>query len=168
MFVFIVMNIPGGTVDIIVHELEENGALTEIYPACGVNWGGTLVDQAFLDFLTSLFGEHALEELRSTDITDFQELMRDFEIKKRCVRRQHDNSKYYIRIPTTLQAPVRNKLEAKLFEFTSDDRIELKRDKLMLGFHKMLQFFLLSQKKTLKTICVICLRKSFKITWKPL
>lgn len=159
MVVFIAINIPGGTIDIIVHEVGENGALAEIYPACGGNWGGTLVDQAFLDFLTNLSGEHALEELRSTDITDLQGLMRDFENKKRNAGRQHENSKISIQIPTTLQEPVRNKLETKVFGFTSDDRVELKRDKLIFSSPKMLEFFILSEESFEKYLRILFAEK---------
>ena len=61
----------------------ENGALKELHPACGGNWGGTMVDEAFLDFLKDLVGDEAMNEFRSVDSCDFLDVMRAFENKKR-------------------------------------------------------------------------------------
>ena len=46
----------GGTIDITVHEVCFGGKLKELYKATGGAWGGTMVDNAFLDFIAKLIG----------------------------------------------------------------------------------------------------------------
>lgn len=35
--------ISGGTIDIVVHKITEDGTLAEVYKASGGDWGGTIV-----------------------------------------------------------------------------------------------------------------------------
>jgi hypothetical protein len=46
----------GGTVDITVHEVTDNGNLKELHKASGGAWGGTKVDETFEEFLSSIVG----------------------------------------------------------------------------------------------------------------
>ena len=45
----------GGTVDITVHEVLDDGNVRELYKANGGPWGGKSVNDAFLHFLGGLF-----------------------------------------------------------------------------------------------------------------
>lgn len=150
---YLLLDAGGGTVDIIVHEVGDNGELKEIHPACGGDWGGTLVDRAFLDFLKDLVGNKALEDFCRTEITDFQDLMREFESKKRNLGRQHGNTKIKLRIPQPLQSPLRKALESEVLQSNSKMSLELKGDKLFLSFDKMLEFFDCSEQSIKKYVC---------------
>ncbi|KAL5019192.1 hypothetical protein ScPMuIL_004914 [Solemya velum] len=48
---YAVLDAGGGTVDITVHEVNKDGTLKEIHRANGGPWGGTMVDEEFLNFL---------------------------------------------------------------------------------------------------------------------
>ncbi|KAH3837912.1 hypothetical protein DPMN_111315 [Dreissena polymorpha] len=46
----------GETIDVTVHEVCANNKLKEIHKAGGGDWGGTMVDEAFIEFLTKIAG----------------------------------------------------------------------------------------------------------------
>ena len=76
----------GGTVDIIVHKILDDGTLAEVYKASGGAWGGTVVDKEFKKFVSSLFdNDNCLEELWNLAPMDALDLEREFEAKKRNV-----------------------------------------------------------------------------------
>lgn len=54
----------GGTADIIVEQLEENGTLTEIVSVCSEELGGISVDNAFRQFMDAIFGKDALDIMK--------------------------------------------------------------------------------------------------------
>jgi len=59
MLAFLIYNIfcaTGGTIDITVHEVVSGGKLRELTIASGGDWGGTLVDREFEQFLEQVFG----------------------------------------------------------------------------------------------------------------
>ncbi|XP_052235934.1 heat shock 70 kDa protein 12A-like isoform X4 [Dreissena polymorpha] len=80
---YLVLDVGGGTIDITVHEVCFGGGLKELYKATGGAWGGTMVDQAFLDFIADLIGKDVLNSFKDTYMEDYIGLMRDFELKKR-------------------------------------------------------------------------------------
>ena len=88
----------------IVHTVGENGKLKELHEACGGNWGGGMVDAAFLEFLQDICGQRVIYELQKSDVYDFLYLMRDFENKKRSIDILSDQREIHIKIPPTLQA----------------------------------------------------------------
>ncbi|XP_052277819.1 heat shock 70 kDa protein 12A-like isoform X2 [Dreissena polymorpha] len=80
---YTVLDIGGGTVDITVHEVNEDGSLNELYHPSGGDFGGIHVDNKFLSILQSIFGKEILNEFRYTYMREYWELMNDFEIKKK-------------------------------------------------------------------------------------
>ena len=44
----------GGTADVTVHEVQEDGLLKELHAATGGAWGGRLVNEAFNEFIRNL------------------------------------------------------------------------------------------------------------------
>ena len=115
----------------------KDGELEEIHPACGGNWGGAMVDEAFMEFLTNLAGTEALKEFCSAEIYDFHDLMRDFESKKKSSGRQSDSAKVCIRIPCSLQ----NDINRRKADAMQGDEVRIERDKLILSLGKMHDFF---------------------------
>jgi len=93
--------VSGGTVDITIHEVSNDGSLRELCPASGGPWGGTTVDLAFLDFLQSITGTNVMEHFRKECQDDFVYLLREFEVQKRMVSPSLDARTTY-RIPISL------------------------------------------------------------------
>jgi len=58
---YIVADPGGGTIDMCVHEILDDGHLRELYRATGGHAGGSTVNEEFLQFLKTLFGSEALE-----------------------------------------------------------------------------------------------------------
>ena len=92
----------GGTVDISVHQVMDNGNLKELYKASGGPWGGTRVDEAFFNMLESILGPTVLAQFKSRCDYDHLHLLRDFEIKKRDISPSKDK-KFILRIPECLR-----------------------------------------------------------------
>ncbi|XP_022290110.2 heat shock 70 kDa protein 12A-like [Crassostrea virginica] len=111
---YMLVDAGGGTVDIIVHEVQDDGTLRELHKANGGDWGGTSVDVSFMRFLASILGDDVLHEFTSDEKGDTLTLMNDFEFKKRKIcskdinqgKKQDTNqdTKYVIiRIPASLK-----------------------------------------------------------------
>ncbi|WAR22029.1 HS12A-like protein [Mya arenaria] len=80
---YMVIDLGGGTADISVHERKPDGTLKEIHKASGGPWGGISVDENYVKMLNELFGEKALTDLRNTEMSDYFDVTREFEYKKR-------------------------------------------------------------------------------------
>ncbi|WAQ99602.1 HS12B-like protein [Mya arenaria] len=73
----------GGTVDITVHEVQDNNSLRELFKANGGNWGGTYIEKAFRNMLAEIVGNDVMDNFQATNMMDFIDLLREFEVKKR-------------------------------------------------------------------------------------
>ncbi|XP_052779593.1 heat shock 70 kDa protein 12A-like [Mya arenaria] len=80
---YMVIDLGGGTADISAHEKNDDGTLKEIHKASGGPWGGIYVDDNYLKFLEQILGEKVITELRTKEMTDFFDLISEFETKKR-------------------------------------------------------------------------------------
>lgn len=76
----------GGTADITLHQQELDGTLSEVIPTSGGAWGGINVDNAFIRFLEKVFSAEVLKELKSGEIEAYNDLIFEFEVKKRSIR----------------------------------------------------------------------------------
>jgi len=98
MLVFVV----GGTADITAHEVSSNGRLRELHKASGGAWGGTKVDASFIQVLTDIVGDDVMDKFKKDHASDFIDLGRDFEVKKRSIK-QNMSEKIYFRLPMSLR-----------------------------------------------------------------
>ncbi|WAQ99291.1 HS12A-like protein, partial [Mya arenaria] len=89
----------GGTVDITVHELNEDNSLTELYPPTGGDFGGTDVDNRFLQLLNDIFGISLMQKFKLDCLEEFIEMMSEFEIAK---RRFNGTGKLIMKFPASL------------------------------------------------------------------
>lgn len=87
----IVLDAGGGTIDIVVHEVQRNGTLKEIKKASGGNWGGTMVDKEFRNFLENIVGKNVMEKFKRDQKYDYLEIFREFEVKKRTITSTDEN-----------------------------------------------------------------------------
>jgi hypothetical protein len=99
--------IQGGTIDITVHEADNDDNIKEIHAASGDGWGGTIVDKEFERLLVTLVSRDVYEEFKpehTDDWLDIWHVFRDFEVKKR-------------KITTSSDSPLRMKLPPSLTHF---------------------------------------------------
>ncbi|WAR14086.1 HS12A-like protein [Mya arenaria] len=80
---YMVVDLGGGTADISAHERKPDGSLKEIHKASGGPWGGIYVDENYMNMLKELFGDKAFTDLRKTEMSDYFDISREFEHKKR-------------------------------------------------------------------------------------
>ena len=144
----------GGTVDSVVELVEENGQLTDIHYPDGGPWGGTLVDEAFKQFLVDIFGNSSVENFSNTYKADELFIYRNFEIKKRNIK-PNTSQKSVFRITQSLvecaggQQAVQHRLQQSKFK----DDVELKKgSKLMVDDKVFITMFSESKVKLIKFI----------------
>lgn len=111
----ILFTVAGGTVDITVHEVLEDGKLKELHKASGGDWGGTKVDNAFKQMLIKIFSLPVLRQFQREATDDYIDLFREFEVKKREISPKKD-TKITLRLPSSL----RDTFEKKTGESISD------------------------------------------------
>ncbi|XP_071126191.1 heat shock 70 kDa protein 12A-like [Mytilus edulis] len=80
---FIVLDAGGGTVDIAVHQIQENGRIKELNKASGGDWGGIKVDQEFDKLLKDIVGRDLLSEIKKQYMSDYMDIFHSFERAKR-------------------------------------------------------------------------------------
>ncbi|XP_052793879.1 heat shock 70 kDa protein 12A-like [Mya arenaria] len=131
---YLVLDIGGGTVDVTVHEVKPDGTLKELHKASGGAWGGTKVDQAYMELYENLLGKDVMEEFKHKSKFDFLDMHRDFEIKKRNLNIESENIN--IRLSAALADHTKemtNKTVAKNVEIKGfSDRINVRRDRMTL------------------------------------
>ncbi|XP_075561523.1 heat shock 70 kDa protein 12B [Pelecanus crispus] len=79
---YIVVDCGGGTIDITVHEIQENYCLKELHKAAGGGWGGNTVDENFTDFLKEIFSDGVWDEYVKSHPTELQHMMYCFSLQK--------------------------------------------------------------------------------------
>jgi hypothetical protein len=92
----------GGTVDITVQEILHDNSLKELHKASGGAWGGTKVDEQFLQMIVQVVGEKLMQKFKCESKSDELDLLREFEIKKRLIR-PDSSGKITFRIPLSLR-----------------------------------------------------------------
>ena len=132
----------GGTVDIVVHEIEESGCVKELYHACGGDCGGTFVDKAFTDYISSCLGEKVFNRFRQEEKYDYMDVMREFENKKRSMVPESDeNKKLLFRVPVALHNIYIDEQKNKYGSTSMAEHIDLKGDKMRLSYGTVLNFY---------------------------
>jgi hypothetical protein len=98
----------GGTVDITVHEVQPSGSLKELYKANGGNWGGTYIDIAFRNLLADIVGNDVMDDFQTTQMMDYIDLFREFEVKKRNFKNEM-TEKITFKVPIALNEGFKQK-----------------------------------------------------------
>lgn len=96
-----VYSLVGGTIDITAHQVMEDGNVRELIKATGGNWGGTRVDEEYMNFIKCLIGETTTKELSKNAANVFFEASREFELVKRTIKPNSD-IKFTVRIPSQM------------------------------------------------------------------
>ncbi|XP_061163955.1 heat shock 70 kDa protein 12A-like [Saccostrea echinata] len=101
---YMVIDLGGGTADITVHQVDNDGTLRELHRATGGAWGGTKVDAAYEQFLIDIVEEEVWAEFRSKHGGDYLDIFREFELKKRTVTCKEDMpQRVVIKVPISLR-----------------------------------------------------------------
>nr|AWS31939.1 heat shock protein A12 [Apostichopus japonicus] len=81
---YVVVDCGGGTVDITVHEVEEeSGTLKELHKASGGMFGSGNVDEAFISLMVDIFGDDFIQEFKLMRPAGWVDLLIAFEARKR-------------------------------------------------------------------------------------
>lgn len=78
-----------------------NGTVRELIKANGGKWGGTSVDEKYLDFIKCLIGDSVTQSIQQNAPHVFFEVCREFENAKRSIKPDSD-MKFNVRIPSQL------------------------------------------------------------------
>ncbi|XP_060576629.1 heat shock 70 kDa protein 12A-like [Ruditapes philippinarum] len=105
---YLVFDAGGGTVDITVHEVQPSGSLKELYKANGGNWGGTYIDIAFRNLLADIVGNDVMDDFQATQMMDYIDLFREFEVKKRNFKNEM-TEKITFKVPIALNEGFKQK-----------------------------------------------------------
>ncbi|XP_060583162.1 heat shock 70 kDa protein 12B-like [Ruditapes philippinarum] len=92
---YMVIDLGGSFVDISVHEKQIDGSVKEIHKPSGGSFGGTQIDDNFLQWLTKLFGKSTMENFKSENMLNYKNLLRDIEIKKKLMRPDNKSIAFY-------------------------------------------------------------------------
>ena len=79
-----------------VHEILEDGRVRELYKATGGAWGGSNVDEAFVNYFCEIFTKEVIDKVKKEHPTDWVEMMCEFERLKRKV--SLDNQTEFIQV----------------------------------------------------------------------
>ncbi|XP_030905853.1 heat shock 70 kDa protein 12A-like isoform X1 [Melopsittacus undulatus] len=147
---YIVVDCGGGTIDITVHEIQENHYLKELHRASGGGWGGNRVDQNFIDFLREIFVDGVWNEYEEKYSTELQHMMYSFGLQK-CSASRED---VYIRCYYNLTKLAERKKNISQF-FNKHNGVVWCDGVFMVTYEKMKTFFNYSIRNIIHTLRVI-------------
>ncbi|KAJ8297603.1 hypothetical protein KUTeg_024134 [Tegillarca granosa] len=98
---YLVLDAGGGTIDITVHQVQDDGSLRELHKANGGDWGGVKVDTCFLGVLGDIVGNEVMQSFNEKHKSDILDLLREFEVKKRTIKVNMDE-KITFKVPIML------------------------------------------------------------------
>ncbi|KAK3594552.1 hypothetical protein CHS0354_023609 [Potamilus streckersoni] len=133
---FMVVDMGGGTVDVTVREVAEGRRLKEIYVATGGAWGGTKVNENFMNFMEELLGRDVWYKFCTDCTLDTLEMEARFERKKRRIG-LNSEEKVVIWLPKALRQIFKEvmgkRLDNEIANNTGfEDKVTIRDDKLML------------------------------------
>ncbi|WAR27204.1 HS12A-like protein, partial [Mya arenaria] len=135
----------GGTVDIAVQEVTDNGSMKNIYKASGGDWGGTKVDEAYVKFLERILGTDTIDAFRRCYMEDYIYMIRDFEMKKRDVDPLKSDKPVVFRVSAMLPKLVKKSRGKKIHEAIKDSQfdstVSIQGDKLKVDMSIVTNFF---------------------------
>ncbi|KAL3878427.1 hypothetical protein ACJMK2_030777 [Sinanodonta woodiana] len=141
---FMVVDMGGGTVDVTVREVAEGRKLKEIYVATGGAWGGTKVNDNFINFMEELLGQDVWSSFCEDCMLDMLEMEADFERKKRHIG--IDSKGTIIRLPNSVSKKFKKikgeKLDDEWIRNNGfQDKVKILEDKLILDPELIRSFF---------------------------
>ena len=121
---------PGGTLDVTVHEIDDDGNIKEIYQVTGGPYGGIKVNEQFERLLDELCGVEKLKKYREQFPSDWLSLMNEFEGKKRGKRILDSSLMTNIRLPRSFVSLVTQSRSSAMERYGSKE-IKLKNNEYL-------------------------------------
>lgn len=153
---YMVVDVGGGTVDITIHQIVDCDTLKEIDSASGGAWGGTMVDEAFRQFLIKLLGRTAYLKFEKDCKEDLVHLYREFETKKRNIvlnKEGKETIKIPIALVDTYKSVTRKVLQDEVPQMKEfKDTVTVTGDKLRVDAAVVRSWFDESIKKTIEHV----------------
>ncbi|KAL9960010.1 hypothetical protein ACROYT_G033400 [Oculina patagonica] len=137
---YMIIDIGGGTLDVTVHEKQDDGTIKEIYKVTGGPYGGMKVNHQFEGLLNEVFGDQKLYDYRGQFPSDWLKLMNDFEAKKRGIRAL-ENKETRIRLPRSFVSWINDFLTTALRRYGSGEVKILNDEYLCLSSRVMVKLF---------------------------
>ena len=102
---YVLADLGGGTADVTVHQVTDDGGVKELHHATGGAWGGTYVDKNFVELLEKIFGKETIKKYKTEYPGDWVELVSiKFETNKRMAA---PDSTTYVEFPYSFHSFVR-------------------------------------------------------------
>lgn len=134
----------GGTADVTVQEITKDKGLRQVYRSTGGAWGGTKVDHDFYQFLVKFFGNDILFEYSKNDMSEYVEILRSFERKKKSISIL-DTNEMNLRLPHELLELLKESSGFTLQEIISQsnyhDSVTVKRRIMTMNDYVCKSFF---------------------------
>ncbi|XP_062611441.1 heat shock 70 kDa protein 12A-like [Saccostrea cucullata] len=135
---FIVLDAGGGTIDMAIQEVTDDGKLQEIDRAQGGDWGGIYVDAQFKEMLEKIVSKPAFDAFRLQNTGDYLDLFRFFERKK---RQKTSSKKVHMHVPQSFL----NISDEDIGTLTKikglGESVTWKRDTIFINLKKYEEFF---------------------------
>ncbi|XP_062591252.1 heat shock 70 kDa protein 12A-like isoform X2 [Saccostrea cucullata] len=143
----LVFDMGGGTTDISVMEIKSDKEIHIVEQASGGPFGGTAINERFGNWMSEIFGEENMKTFKANNRSDYMQLLRDFEQKKRPID-PNENKPLCLQIPPSLKKLAEKAWDCNLEEhFKSLDIFPdvqvKKRGKLFLSSSFLLENFVL-------------------------
>lgn len=133
-FIFCII---GGTIDMAMQEVREDGKLQEISRAQGGDWGGIYVDEEYKQMLEDILSKPIIEAFRMKFTGDYIEMFRYFEKKK---REKQTGRNVRVTIPSSL-LEVSDDIAKCIENQGLANEVVLKKDKFQIKLQKYEMFF---------------------------
>uniref|UniRef100_A0A8C7EBM5 Heat shock 70 kDa protein 12A-like n=1 Tax=Nothoprocta perdicaria TaxID=30464 RepID=A0A8C7EBM5_NOTPE len=144
---YVVVDCGGGTIDITVHEIQENHHLKELHKASGGGWGGNTVDEHLIAFLKEIFGDDIWDEYVKSYPGELQEMMYNFNLQKYSTSREET----YVRCYYNLTRLAECKKDLHHF-FEKVDGAMWDNGTIIITYEKMKSFFAYSTEKIIDAL----------------
>ncbi|XP_061194704.1 heat shock 70 kDa protein 12A-like [Saccostrea echinata] len=135
---FIVLDAGGGTIDMAIQEVTEDGKLQEIDRAQGGDWGGIYVDAQFKEMLEEIVSKPIFEAFRMRFTGDYIDLFRFFESKK---REKATSKKVRMQVPQSFLSISDGDINTLTQTKGLGEYVTWKRDKIFIEQKKYEKFF---------------------------
>lgn len=144
---YMVIDIGGGTFDVSVHEVINENHLRELCSPSGGPYGGTTVNEYFLEILTEIVGPDVMQSLKVEHSGSYLELMREFDCAKRVNLTKHKRKTLNFTFPIIIFNRLCNRYCHRYFqqmieESKHKNNISIVGDKLRIVKETMYSFFL--------------------------
>lgn len=138
----------GGTADItVVKVIKRVGKLTyiqHVYKVTGGAWGANQVNNNYEVFLNKVLGSDVMDEFKRTCISQYIEMMRDFEVQKKTLSTSGNRRTVGVKLPGELKELFGNMRKMDMKQTLDEklkDKVKLVGDKLKIDVPIFKRFF---------------------------